>query len=95
MRGPLCELVDAADGRSLRQRVEDLFRARPGEWIDGREIARVGGFYGWRTRLSELRRRGMNIVNRERRIETPDGRTVTRSEYRFDGSSDWSGGQRG
>ena len=48
-----------------------LFQNHPGEWIPHRELARVGGFCAWRTRVSELRRPpySMDIENRIRRFE--------------------------
>lgn len=50
---------------SLNDRLEAFLKARPNIWIDGRTIATIAGSYGWRTRLSELRRqRGMTIQNR-------------------------------
>ncbi len=30
---------------TFTQLVADLFRAHPNEWIDGRELAKVGGCY--------------------------------------------------
>ena len=61
------------------------FRARPQVWIDGRELAGVGGAYAWRTRLSDLRHAPfwMVIENRQRRIVAVEGRPAVRSEYRF------------
>jgi hypothetical protein len=41
---------------SLTERLAAYFRARPGCWIDGRELSTIAGSYAWRTRLSELRR---------------------------------------
>ena len=58
--------------------VADYFRAHPGEWIDGLALASVGGAYAWRSRLSDVRRLGMAIENRQRRVGR---RTV--SEYRW------------
>ena len=59
--------------------VAQVFRDRPGEWIDGLTLASVGGAYAWRTRLSECRtQHGMVIENRQRRV----GRRVV-SEYRY------------
>ena len=37
--------------------VEQLFRARPGEWISAPELAKVAGFCAWRTRVADARRR--------------------------------------
>lgn len=67
---------------TFNRRVEVLFRSRPGEWIDGRELAAVGGAYGWRTRVSDVRRSGLNITNRVRRVKTPTGEFVV-SEYKY------------
>jgi hypothetical protein len=64
---------------SLTDRLEKFFRAHPGMWIDGMELARFAGSYAWRTRASELRtQRGMAIKNRVRVV---GGRKV--SEYQF------------
>lgn len=61
------------------QAVADLFRSRPGEWLDELEIARAGGAYAWRSRVSDVRTQlGMVIENRQRKVGK---RTV--SEYRF------------
>jgi hypothetical protein len=62
-----------------------FLRTRPNQWIDGRTLANVGGIYGWRTRLSDVRRPpfAMRIENRQRRVERPDGRRLTISEYRY------------
>jgi hypothetical protein len=59
-------------------RLAELFTSRPGEWIDGMELARTAGIYAWRSRASDIRRRGMTIENRQRR---EGQRTV--SEYRY------------
>ena len=60
-------------------RVAKLFKANPGRWIDGMEIAKVGGCYASRTRISECRTKlGMSIENRVRRIGS---RKI--SEYRL------------
>jgi len=57
-----------------------LFRAHPGEWLDGRELAHVGGAYAWRTRVSDARRLLGRIDNRVRRLSEA-GRTWQVSEY--------------
>jgi hypothetical protein len=47
---------------TLTDAVEQLFRSKPNTWLTMRELADVGGFGGWRTRVSECRRdRGMDI----------------------------------
>lgn len=51
-------------------RLEAYFKARPNVWIDGLELGRIGcGAYGWRSRLTPLRRQcGMVIENRQRYV---------------------------
>ena len=61
-------------------RLAALFKARAGEWISGRELAEVGGFFAWRTRVSELRRPPYNLTIENR--QSREGRH-TLSEYRF------------
>lgn len=64
---------------SLTEHVRELFVSRPNEWIDGRELAKVGGYAAWRTRLSECRREfGMVIENTVIRHED-----YTVSKYRY------------
>lgn len=55
---------------ALHEKVAALFMDKPaGTWIDGLEIAKVGGAYGWRSRVSDCRRLlGMRIDNRVRRV---------------------------
>ena len=71
-----------------------FFRARVGEWIDGRVLANVAGAYAWRSRCSDLRHApfNMRIENRQRRVSVLDvggvvaiseSRPFTISEYRF------------
>lgn len=69
----------AAETQTFRDRVAELFRSHAGQWLDGQQIAQIGGVYGWRTRVSECRRQlGMTIDNRVRR----EGRRKV-SEYRY------------
>ena len=80
---------------TLTDRVEQLFRQRPGEWIDGLEVAKHGGMYASRSRISDCRlERGMAIENRQRRVVHPSGVVYTVSEYRFAPRSEaaWSQG---
>jgi len=74
----------AATKRSLCDQLEAYLRQHPNQWIDARTVLMpIGGFGGWRTRLSDLRRqRNMNIENRNRRV-TDGLQTWTVSEYRF------------
>jgi len=64
----------------------EYFRRHPNTWCDAREIARVGGFASWRTRVSDLRRqKGMRIVNLQIRHKDAAGRTVLiETQYRFE-----------
>ena len=64
---------------TLTEKVAAVFKAEPYQWIDGRRFAEVGGYGGWRTRVSDCRQQlGMTIVNRTRR----EGR-FTISEYMY------------
>lgn len=66
---------------SYRDAVAAYFMAFPCQWIDGMELAKVGGCYASRTRIAECRTQlGMDIENRVRRANL-NGRKV--SEYRF------------
>lgn len=81
----LLELMERPEiaGTDFVAAVARYFVARPGQWIDGRELAKHAGAYGWRTRLSQARHRyGMTIENRVSRIKDGD-RTFVVSEYRF------------
>ena len=73
-------------GPSRLELLAEFFRERPGIWHDGRDLARLGGAYAWRTRLSELRMApySMNIENRQRRVPPNGGQpSFTVSEYRL------------
>jgi hypothetical protein len=64
--------------QTLNDRLAAHFRAHPGEWIDGKELATIAGGYGWRSRCSDLRKRGMTVENRQERRNG-----YTRSFYRY------------
>lgn len=70
---------------TLTAKLAAFMSARPGQWIDGRELAFIGGAYAWRSRLSDLRRAPFffSIENRQRRIQRRDGRRYIVSEYRY------------
>jgi hypothetical protein len=53
---------------SLTDKLQACFLARPNTWIDGRELATIAGSYGWRTRVSNLRKRGFVVENRQRTL---------------------------
>ncbi len=64
---------------TYRDAVALYFKAHPNVWIDGIELSRFGGMYGWRSRCSDCRTQlGMTIENRQRKVGR---RTV--SEYLF------------
>jgi hypothetical protein len=63
---------------SFVQAVAEYFRHRPNIWVNGMDLSHVGGCYAWRSRVSDCRRLGMTIENRQR---PSHGQTV--SEYRF------------
>lgn len=60
------------------------FRSAPGVWIDGKELAKVGGGYAWRSRVSDLRRAPFHMAI-ENRVRTEEfmGTKYAVSEYRF------------
>jgi len=63
---------------SLLARVEDFLKARDGQWVDAKLLMEVGGMFAWRTRVSDCRKLGMYIENRQRSV---NGYTCT--EYRY------------
>ena len=64
-----------------RDAVAAYFKAHPNTWIDGLELARIGGVYAWRTRVSECRLElGMDIKPRIRRMPNSQRKV---SEYRY------------
>ena len=70
---------------SLTARLARFFRARPGAWIDGRDLANVAGCYAWRTQVSKLRRApfNMTIENRQTRASRAGGGVFILSAYRY------------
>jgi hypothetical protein len=68
---------------SLTDQLEAFFRAHPNEWHDGRRLAVHGGFYAYRTRCSDLRKKGLDIRNRQRKVTKLDGSHYVVSEYMF------------
>jgi hypothetical protein len=67
---------------TLCAKLAALFRAHPGKWLDGRELATVAGAYGWRSRVSDLRRAPYNLTI-ENRVRTLPGSKAKCSEYRL------------
>ena len=60
------------------------FVRHPGEWLDVQRLAEVGGIGGWRTRVSDVRHRGVRIE--QRLIKWPDGRNRSQYCYRPSGA---------
>ena len=75
-------LSDLLASESLCARVARLLLSKRGQWVDGREIAKVGGYAGYRTRLSNLRKAPwwLDVRNRVRTVTNGD-RTFKVSEY--------------
>jgi len=72
-----------ADTFTLRERVAAFLRQHPNRWIVATSFESVGGRQGWRTRLSDCRRLGMQIENRVRMVRLEDGSSYKLSEYRY------------
>jgi hypothetical protein len=71
----------SAERQTFTARVAAYLTARAGEWVDGRELATVGGAYAWRSRVSDARRRyGLRIDNRVRVVRDGE-RQFKVSEY--------------
>lgn len=70
---------------TLTAKLAAFFRERPGVWHDGRVIAGVAGYAGFRGRISDIRRPpfNMRVENRTRRPRGRDGIRFTVSEYRY------------
>lgn len=70
---------------SYTEDVLRYFTDKPGEFCDGLSLARIGGAYAWRTRVSEARQRLLaagqgDIINAQ--IRLADGRV--QSLYRYE-----------
>jgi hypothetical protein len=69
-----------SDRLSFRDRVAHFFKGHPGEWVSAYQLAKIGGLYAWRTRVSDCRTElQMVIENRVRR--SVHGEAI--SEYRY------------
>ncbi len=66
---------------TYRDAVAAYFKAHPGQWIDGLELARIGGAYAWRTRVSDCRAAGLDIENEVRRVPNSQ-RKISLYRYR-------------
>lgn len=70
---------ELASRDTLTTRVLRLFLSRPGAWIDVYELAGVGGFAGWRTRVSQAR----HIIERAGLGQIEWNGKARESAYRF------------
>jgi hypothetical protein len=57
---------------TMTDAVAAYFKARPGRWISALELAHVGGYLSWRTRVSDARREYHMAI--ENRTETVQGK---------------------
>ena len=68
-----------ANKLTYTDRLQSYFEAHPQQWIDGLTLSERGGSYGWRSRVSDVRKRGLAIKNRQRSLSS--GRII--SEYKY------------
>lgn len=73
-------LADLLAGNSMCARLARYLIARRGEWVDGRELSKVGGYAAWRTRISDLRQAPW-LLDIENRVYNVGKAKV--SEYRL------------
>jgi hypothetical protein len=74
----------ALPGHANHVQLANYLIEREGEWIDGRDLAKVAGAYAWRTRVSECRTLlHLTIENRQRMASGFDGKRFKISEYRY------------
>jgi hypothetical protein len=69
---------------SLAAKLAAFFHRHPNTWQDGKTLSLIAGGYGWRTRVSDLRRAPFNMVieNRQRQVKVGD-EVMILSEYCF------------
>lgn len=72
---------------SLTERLAKTFRANRRKWLTGRFVASIGGYGGFRCRISELRKRGMRIVCDVRPVKRRNGTWASTSFYRYEGKA--------
>jgi hypothetical protein len=79
---PHATSYEPAERLSLCDKLEAYLRAHPNKWVSAHLLMGVAGQMAWRTRVSDLRKRGMRIENRVRTIKR-DGSSFKTSEYLF------------
>lgn len=69
---------------TLTEQVAAIFRAKPNQWIDGHEFAKVGGYAGFTARIRDLRKAPYHwtIENEVTRHDFM-GRRWTETKYRY------------
>lgn len=73
-----------SETQTFTDRLQAFFAARPNQLIDGLELARQGSAYAWRTRVSDLRKRGMQIENEIEYVRDAEGKVIRKiSRYRY------------
>jgi hypothetical protein len=82
-QGTLSYTPKSLNPTSLTGRVYALLDAHRGQWVDGREIAQVGGYAGWSARVRDLRKLGYTVENRQTVVAYANGNHYTISEYRL------------
>ena len=68
-----------ANKLTYTDRLQSYFESHPQQWIDGLTLSEHGGAYGWRSRVSDVRKRGLTIINHQRSLSS--GRII--SEYKY------------
>lgn len=70
---------------TLTERVAAVLQSHAGRWVDGQDLAKVGGYAGWSARCRDLRKPPYNwtIENRQRTIRSSTGRRYKITEYRL------------
>jgi hypothetical protein len=81
-QGTLSYTPKSLNPTSLTGRVYALLDAHRGQWVDGREIAQVGGYAGWSARVRDLRKLGFVVENRQRTMKLATSNIVI-TEYRL------------
>jgi len=74
---------DTLKPTTLTDRVVELFKRNPNVWLRERRIMQAGGWCGFRSRITDARKRGLDIINKTWRETGPDGVTYTCSAYMY------------
>ena len=84
---PMLPWDESESHQSVNAKMAEYFKARAGRWIPGPELMQIGGYGGWRTRISELRHPPWNLpISQPPRyvpVTLASGKRVRISEYRL------------